>query len=129
METLLLIAILFLLVVVAVELYLLRLDVRRLPWSGTPRAEEKAGQPTINVNVGLGSSAAVASPPPAEKAAAGETPAPAPAAIPDKDAPIFPRMPVTRISPSGVTILKCTGCGAENSSFRKECFKCGAKLS
>lgn len=128
METILLSIISFLLLAAVAELHLLRGEIRRLPRSGPLRADDKSGQPTINVNVGMGGTAALA-PSPGDKQVPAEVPPKAVEPVPEKDAPIVPRMPVTRVSPSGVTILKCTGCGSENSSFRKECFKCGAKLS
>lgn len=130
MEIACLAVIIFLLVILVVEVHLLRQKMALLASRGQTSAEEKSSTPTINVNVGVGGALPVApatvdkslSPVGEPSAALKDSPA-------DEDAPVVPKMPVVRVSPSGVTILKCTACGSENSSFRKECFKCGAKLS
>jgi hypothetical protein len=131
-------AVLLLLAFVAVELYLLRADLARLPLI-LGRAEEKKDSPTINVNVGTMSPApAPEEPKPVE---APELPPEAEIAVeaavvaeePAEEAP--PPIPephrgtiIVNQTPSGIVALKCPSCQAENSSYRSECFNCGAPL-
>lgn len=133
-------SVLLLLAFIAVELYLLRADLARLPFL-LRQVEEKKDSPTINVNVGT-----MAPAPMAEEAKAPETPA-AVAAIPSGDGAELeaeaeelpeptpaPQAEPHRSSitvnqtPSGIVALKCPACQAENSSYRSECFNCGAPL-
>ena len=44
-----------------------------------------------------------------------------------KTPPKFYHIP-PKTTPSGLGITKCPRCAAENSSFRSECFSCGASL-
>lgn len=126
------IAALILLAFIVAELHALRLELSRLPLDAERHGEKKAS-PTINVNVGT--LPVVTSEPAAEapaSAAEAEAPAgPEPAEEPEATAappapPIEPRNVMA--TASGLVALKCPSCGAENSSYRAECFNCGAAL-
>lgn len=128
--------VILLLAFVAVELYLLRADLARLPLL-LRQAEEKKDSPTINVNVGtLAPAPAVeeakaAEAPPAEEALPEET-VEAPAEIEVEEPPPPPEPHRGQITmnqtASGIVALKCPTCQAENSSYRSECFNCGSPL-
>jgi hypothetical protein len=150
MELVFQVAVLIFLALIVLELQGLRSEFRKLAL--LPRAaEEKKDSPTINVNVGTlplqpkveaeGPAAGPASPPEAEtgrpetggsSAEAGGPPSPAEEeAEPEK--PLAPPQPELRrvdvnATPSGLMVVKCSFCQAENSSFRNECFNCGKSL-
>ncbi len=129
--------VILLLAFVAVELYLLRADLARLPLL-LRQAEEKKDSPTINVNVGTLAPAPVAEEvklaeaPPTEEAGAGEAleaQAEIEAPPPPPPQPEPHRGPITmNQTASGIVALKCPSCQAENSSYRSECFNCGSAL-
>jgi len=112
-----------------------------------PHGDEAAGQ-TINVNVGTPAglsavpvaTAVIGTPgqdaPEGEKngtdqasalsVEAGDEvaePAPAPAPV---ERPAYNVS--ARPTPSGLVAKKCSACGAENSSYRNQCFNCGAPV-
>jgi hypothetical protein len=135
METILLLAVILLLLVIAFELSVLIQRFDRFPSRILSRQENKKEGPTINVNVGTvstapngatnpGPSSAVTSPSTPEIPEEPE-PEPEPRLPPPKTA-LF-SSPVNR-SPSGLGVVECPKCKAENSTFRTECFNCGAKL-
>lgn len=127
------IAALILLAFIVAELHALRLELSRLPLASERNGDKKAS-PTINVNVGTLPIAA---------SEHGEAlPAPGPAAEAQAESPIEaepigepeapPAQPLearnVMATASGLVALKCPSCGAENSSYRAECFNCGAAL-
>jgi hypothetical protein len=125
------IAALILLAFIVAELHALRLELSRLPLAAERNGEKKAS-PTINVNVGtlpaVTSEPAVEAPAPASEAQAEAPAGPAPAEEPEP-APAPPLEPRNVMATaSGLVALKCPSCGAENSSYRAECFNCGAAL-
>jgi len=125
------IAALILLAFIVVELRALRQELSRLPLvSG--RGEEKKTSPTINVNVGTMPATVnerdEESPAPqqvAEVEEAEEVPEPIEEPAPPPP-PLEPRNVMA--TASGLVAVKCPSCGAENSSYRAECFNCGAGL-
>lgn len=154
MVTILGFAILALLVVIALELYLVSVGLARLPGIIAAK-DDKKDTPTINVNVGTvaqpessaarpaaGQSGSEASVPPAATsvaAANAQAMPPAPenqprpaTAVPEAEAPP-PRSPPPpppkarslQSTASGQTVAKCPKCQAENSTYRQECFNCG----
>jgi hypothetical protein len=124
------IAALILLAFIVAELHALRLELSRLPLAAERNGEKKAS-PTINVNVGtlpIATSEPVAEavvPAPASEAQAEAPAEPEPVEEPEAP-PIEPRNVMA--TASGLVALKCPSCGAENSSYRAECFNCGAAL-
>jgi len=80
----------------------------------------------------------VGPPPAAPSEPAAEPPAPAPVAeapggpepIEAPEAPPAPPLEPRNVmaTVSGLVAVKCPSCGAENSSYRAECFNCGAAL-
>ena len=96
--------------------------------------EKKDGQ-TINVNltpVALSEGKTPSAPPesPAKPEPKKEPPPPEaeePPAKPEPPKPIRALGSVT-VTPGGAVAIKCPKCGAENSSYRTECFTCGASL-
>lgn len=133
---------LLLLALIAFEVYTLKVALTRGPFA-LRAPEDKKELPTINVNVGtlpmqqakeeVTKEAEAAIPPPAPLAA---PPAPPPAAEPEPEPePVYqapPPPPLRAVSvnatASGLMALKCPSCQAENSSYRSECFNCGAAL-
>lgn len=134
------IGVLVALVLIALELYAIRAELSRLP-NFVRRAEEKKDSPTINVNVGTLPAAAAQpqaeagapAPVPAESApssaseAAVAEPEPLEPEPPRAPEPVYHPTPVSA-TPSGLLAVKCPKCQAENSSYRSECFNCGAAL-
>lgn len=146
-------AILLVLLFIAFELHALK-AVLRQGSAFLRNPDEKKDSPTINVNVGTlplkatvedsskapegpalpaggeaqaAPEATVAAEPPAmkeePKAPAEELEArPARPAVPE-----FRHVDVNA-TPSGLMVIKCPSCQAENSSFRNECFNCGTRL-
>jgi len=118
------------LVLISVELLLIYRELMQPRERGKPAKEETqaAGQ-TINVTVGgpSGAPATVVVAPAPEK----ESP-PNPRELetvrtePEKPASSPPA--AARVTSSGLVAKKCPSCGAENSSYRSECFNCGAAL-
>lgn len=147
MGTLLELATLLILVLIAVELYSIKAELARLPFL-LKRGEDKKDSPTINVNVGAlpaqpsaEAGASVAESPaqlpvPEENAveAEGATTAtgevePMPEPEPPAPRPAQAYKPTgANATPSGILALKCPSCQAENSSYRNECFNCGSPL-
>lgn len=158
MDTLLLALACFLLIVIAIELYVLIHRAEPLP----PREDDGhripiagAGQ-TINVNLGPQATGAAAEtgksmivPDPAQRAAErarldaeekARLEAEAQAremAERDKaereemeriEADKRARLAIKRQTPSGAYVITCPECGMENSSYRTECFNCGKQL-
>jgi hypothetical protein len=126
------IAALVLLAFIVAEIHALRLELSRLPLVAG-RGEDKKASPTINVNVGTMPASAnergeePPSPPPAaEVKVAEEEPEPIEESAPPPAPPLEPRNVMATVS--GLVALKCPSCGAENSSYRAECFNCGAAL-
>jgi hypothetical protein len=126
------IAALILLAFIVVELRALRQELSRFPLvSG--RGEDKKTSPTINVNVGTMPATvnerdqeSPAPQPAAEVEVAGEVPEPIEEPAPPPPLPLEPRNVMATVS--GLVAVKCPSCGAENSSYRAECFNCGAAL-
>lgn len=133
-----LMAILIALVIIIFELrHLATLLAQRLGGEGLAKAD---GSPTINVNLGN----MVSSPRPrrerSEKkslpAAKAEDapsqalpPEPEPEPEPEPPPPPPPKPYVSPRPPgSGLGVVKCPKCQAENSTYRTECFSCGAAL-
>ena len=141
MSTIMGFATLALLVVIALELYLVIISLARLP-SLVSAKDDKKDSPTINVNVGTAApldGQQVAKPallpheagtpttaPPPEPEPEPQ-PEPEPEAPPPAPPPPHPRASL-QATASGLVVVKCPSCQAENSSYRAECFNCGAKL-
>jgi hypothetical protein len=129
------IAVLVLLLAVLLELHAMRSELGRLPLL-LRRAEEKKDSPTINVNVGTlpaqaskeGTAidaeveAGSLKPPEDEEAEAVPVEEAAPEPEPER------RSFAVNTTTSGLVAVKCPSCQAENSSYRSECFNCGASL-
>jgi len=141
METPLLAAVLVVLVVVAWELSILIRRFDSLP--DRNRKQNQGEGATIQVNVGTlppgVSTTTVTTPPPASTDPVPETKQdPQEAAEPPESEPEPPEPPPrprqaltprrTDTTPNGLGIVKCPQCGTENSNFRRECFRCEAKL-
>jgi len=133
METFLLAAVLVVLVGIAAELYVL---IRQIDARPTPQRRETEGA-TIQVNVGTlpGVQTSVSPavlPPEVVPAPAPGAPTPEPPLEAEEPPqPVRPRAPVSHprnTTPNGLGVVKCPQCGSENSAFRKECFRCEAKL-
>lgn len=152
MELVFQVAVLILLALIVLELQGLKAELRRSPPSARGN-EEKKDSPTINVNVGtLPLQARVEAEekgegavPAASGASAMEEVQTAPAVeesgaepgagedAPEPERPSAPAQPEYRhvdvnATPSGLMVVKCPFCQAENSSFRSECFNCGKSL-
>ncbi len=94
-----------------------------------PRAapESSERRQTVTVNVGAVPGAQEVPVKVLEEAAAPNSPAPVSAE------PSLPKLAartasVSRTGAGGIAIVKCSHCGAENTSFRHECFSCGKAL-
>ena len=134
METFLLAALLVVLMTIAVELFLL---IRRIDARPAPHRRDTEGA-TIQVNVGTlppGVQTSVSAPTPQTEAVpvVAETSEPEVPPEPEPEPPrttartaVSPRRMDT--TPNGLGIVKCPKCGSENSNFRKECFRCEARL-
>jgi Sec-independent protein translocase protein TatA len=135
------IAILAILVVIALELYLVVIGLSRLPaiLSSAVAAtkDDKKDSPTINVNVGTVPAAEPIQPRAEPEAAPQPAPIPPPSGAlsepepqPEEAAPSLPPRPRPKVqaTTSGLISIKCPACQAENSSYRAECFNCGKKL-
>ncbi len=132
------IALLLILVFVAFELYTIKTELSRLP--GLLRqGDDKKDSPTINVNVGTMPAQAAKEEARKEpeavavEALVAEEGAEAQESEPKPETPPPPpeapkRHTVSSATPSGLTVMKCPSCQAENSSYRSECFSCGASL-
>ena len=132
-----------LLVVIALELYLVIIGLARVPAMLSAK-DEKKDSPTINVNVGTvptqegqqarpplqaaeAEPAAISAPEPPPPEPEPEPPPPPPQQPPPQ--PSRPRASAsTQATTSGLLVVKCPKCQAENSSYRGECFNCGNKL-
>jgi hypothetical protein len=119
------------LVLIAVELLLIYREIMRSQIHRKPPKEDSGGGgQTINVTVGTPSSGqptlVVAQDATLSKAGENDlaTVPQEPEPKPLKPAP----PPVTRSTSSGLIAKKCPACGAENSSYRSECFNCNARL-
>jgi hypothetical protein len=136
------------LLLIAIELLLIHRDLMRSQSRAKPHGDEPAGQ-TINVNVGTqaGLSAvpvatAVTGIPGQDLLEGGKTgESDQASALLDEAGdgqaePIPPPSPAerpaynisARPTPSGLVAKKCSACGAENSSYRNQCFNCGAPV-
>jgi len=131
------------LVVIAVELVLLRRDLGKR--ESPARAEREPGEAqVINVNLGTAPQSGAATGPAAipvsvERFREGAVATGSETAAPDADdaqhaAPEELREAPRRVAPaprptgSGLVAVPCPKCKAENSSYRTECFNCGASL-
>jgi len=133
------------LLLITIELLLIHRDLMRSQSRLKPHGDEAAGQ-TINVNVGTPAglsavpvaTAVIGTPgqdaPEGEKNGTDQAsalieeegggqaePAPAPVERPAYNVSARP-------TPSGLVAKKCSACGAENSSYRNQCFNCGAPV-
>jgi hypothetical protein len=151
MELFFQIAVLIALFFIAFEVYGLKAEISRNR-NFFRSSEDKKDSPTINVNVGTlpvqaakeesphegepapVEPAAPEPPPPASpapEAAAEEILEPLSEPAPEEPKPV-PSLLHKAISAnattSGLVALKCPVCQAENSTYRSECFNCGAKL-
>lgn len=137
MELLFGIAILVLLAATVFELRAIRLELARIPLH-LRKTEDQKDSPTINVNVGTlpvqtvkeGSTEAAA-----KDEDQGNQAGPPDTGIdtgPDEGSAAKPetalRAVAVNATQSGLVAVKCPSCQAENSSFRTECFNCGARL-
>lgn len=136
---------------VAFELYLIHRDLSRLLTRAPLPADESAvkGQ-TINVNVGTPIATEVR-PAEGKPAIQAEETEPAEPPVPEVDEETqaameeeraadlreadtpkpVDRSPIVmglRATESGLVAKKCVKCGMENSTYRSECFNCGASL-
>ncbi len=130
------VACLLLLVIIVVQLQLLRTKPTQSSRQSFSE-DERAGRQTINVNVGLGGVStdttglanvhkeqepdSVKDSIDSTEAIKLEEPVRAP------HVPAAPR-PNSRSTVSGIAAVKCSSCGAENSSYRRECFQCGKAI-
>jgi len=136
------------LLLISVELLLIHRDLLRNQSMKKPHGDEASGQ-TINVNVGT---PAGLQPVPVATAIVGtaeqenlengqEEDSANPAALDGESdldqqkATALPQKPErqtfdasARPTPSGLVAKKCPSCGAENSSYRNQCFNCNASL-
>jgi hypothetical protein len=138
------------LIFIAAELYVIARELGRLltlQLKERESAEVQAAGQTINVNLApvpgqqaAGGSIGTVTLPGGMARAAGSQPQAAlnPGAFASADASggpdeqsaataAEPRI-IPRVMPSGVLAVKCPRCQAENSSYRGECFNCGAQL-
>jgi len=130
------------LVLISVELLLIHRDLMRHQARLVAHGDEPPGQ-TINVNVGApGSVAAVPvaatqeriddrkdEKPPVTMVEAGEVAQPKIEPAVPESRPERPSMDLSsRATSSGLIAKKCPKCSMENSSYRSECFNCGAPL-
>jgi hypothetical protein len=115
------------LVLISVELLLIHRELMRPQVRAKPAKEDApaAGQ-TINVTVGgpSGAPATVVVAPEKESAPR----APEIEAVPAEPERPAPPSTAARVTSSGLVAKKCPSCGAENSTYRTECFNCGASL-
>jgi hypothetical protein len=136
--------VLLLLGFIAFEIASLKSEIARLPVI-VRQAEDKKESPTINVNVGTmpvqaakeeASREAAAEPAlPAADSAEADQPESEPELEIEEPVPEV-RRPTEAVhraidvnaTPSGLMAVKCPACQAENSSYRSECFNCGAPL-
>lgn len=116
-----------LLVAILVELGKIRGTLAKIP---DPRNQrEKEGRQMVTVNVG-----AVVSPDsaPVTVSEATEVEQPDPERLNPVEAVAKPAVSAAVTPPkpsqSGLRVVKCAHCGAENTSFRTECFQCGKSL-
>ncbi len=119
------------LVLIAVELLLIYREIMRSQMHRKPMKDDTGNSGhTINVTVGApspGQAALVVAQDTAQSRISESSlalAAPEPDAEPPK--PVAP--PVTRSTSSGLIAKKCPSCGAENSSYRSECFNCNTAL-
>ena len=123
----LLAAIVALLLAIVVELMKIRLALVKLPNFRQAQNEVKEGRQTVTVNVGaLGPTEVV----PVTVIENTETDPPV-EAPPVEEPPVKPaaRPPAApKSNQRELRTLKCPHCGAENTSFRTECFQCGKSL-
>lgn len=134
MDTVLLSAVLVVLIVVAVELGVLIRHFAQLPDRASPRHGEAEGA-TIHVNVGTITGGVPSTLDPDQPTPQGASPGlvtvtealPEPPVEPAPPPPPAPTM-ASRRTESAVVVVKCPKCGAENSSYRSECFLCESHL-
>lgn len=133
------VAILVFLGFIWVELRRTFVVLRRI--AGYPRGGQdvKQASPSVVVNVGTISPTPPVKTDPEPSATGNPAPDPLPEIAepePEAEAPRPQEKPYVRAAtlfakPSntgGVGVLKCPHCGAENTSFRTECFQCGRSL-
>jgi len=155
METVLLCVIAGVLILIAVQLFLLMSRADRILQRTDSSSTHPAAAPYVNVQVGIpgydaGGLPQSAPPLPASKDTLPSITAPAQEsggieAVPlskgtgegeDDELPAEPepelnplRPVITRIGQNGIAIITCPECKAENTTYRRTCFKCGAALS
>jgi len=118
---------------VAAELYIIARELSRVLTLLLKEREAPEAQPagqTINVNLGPAqaggpAASAVSTGTQNQAVSAGDAPMQIAEVVRESEPePYIDRKP----TPSGLLIVKCSKCQAENSSYRGECFNCGAKL-
>lgn len=122
------------LLLISIELLLVYREVARLHAIRRPESKEEAAQPagqTINVTVGAPAGGAAPMVVAADSKPQAESVLPRSEA-PEPEEPDPPKPAIlpssTRATSSGLIAKKCPSCGNENSSYRSECYNCGAKL-
>jgi hypothetical protein len=119
------------LVLIAIELLLIYREIMRSQiHRKTSKEESGSGGQTINVTVGTPSSGqpTLVVSQDAAQIKAGEPDVDATPPEPEPEPPKPSPPPSTRSTSSGLIAKKCPSCGAENSSYRSECFNCNARL-
>lgn len=124
------------LLLISIELLLVYREAARVNLGRRVDAADepsKSGGQTINVTVGTpagGTAPVIVS---EEKKLLSDDPlTPVTATEPEIEESEVPKKPAlssqSRATSSGLIAKKCPSCGNENSSYRTECFNCGAKL-
>jgi hypothetical protein len=119
------------LVLISVELLLIYREIMRSQMHRKPMKDDTGNSGhTINVTVGAPSSGQAALVVAQDTVHSRVSEASLEIAAPESD-PEPPKpapAPVTRSTSSGLIAKKCPSCGAENSSYRSECFNCNTAL-
>jgi len=119
------------LVLIAIELLLIYREIMRSQIHRKQLKEDTgSGGQTINVTVGTPSAGqpALVVAKDVAQSKAGESDIVITPLEPEPEAPKPAPPPSTRSTSSGLIAKKCPSCGAENSSYRSECFNCNATL-
>ena len=126
-----------LLIAMLFELRKIRSSLAQLPTRSTrPSSETTEGRQTVTVNVGaIGGSESPkvtvneAAETPAEESAKDSPPEePLPVEVPEVKPQVRVASFFSRPASRGLGAVKCPHCGAENTSFRTECFQCSKPL-
>lgn len=123
------------LAIIAIELYILIKEIAKFPREISAKSDKKDGQ-TITVNVATvpvpegGQPAVTVREEKREGSALQQENSEGTEKKGTAESRIqhFPSPLAGKVTTSGQIIIKCPKCQAENSSFRTECFNCGASL-